>query len=98
MTYHSFWSTHKGVQKEGHIRIVKRIAVINGEVPDVFSVGQILLPLSVSCSFCEKRTFKPSRCVFSYNMGKVSTVKLGGGNCDDFASIEQASCAFPAHD
>lgn len=49
LTSHSFWSTHKDVQEEGHIRIVKQIAVINGEVPDIFSVGQILLPLPVSC-------------------------------------------------
>lgn len=61
VTYYSFWSTQEDVQKEGHIRIVKRVAIINGEVPDVFSVGQILLPLPVSCSFCEKRTSRPSR-------------------------------------
>lgn len=31
-------------------------------------------------------------------MGKVSTVKLGRGSCDDFASIEPARSVIPAHD
>lgn len=48
--------------------------------------------------FVKKTTFKPSRCIFFYNMGKVSIVKLGRGNCDDFALTEQARSAFPAHD
>lgn len=36
-------------------------------------------------------------CLF-YSMGKVSTVKLSRGNCDDFASIGQGKSAFPAQD